>query len=132
MFVASAVCSLLLLVLLPSASECRFDVEVLEEPLGAELGKRVVMAVQADVDVVEDCRWVSPDGVRYRAGDDDDDSDDDRRRSDYRVELDDNECSLTIRRMKEEDEGPWECHLEDEDEEEEMRLVVKLFCQISF
>jgi hypothetical protein len=64
-------------------------------------------------------RWVSPDGVRYRADDssDSDDSDEDRRRrrgsSNYEVEMDDDECTITIQRMREEDEGPWEAHVDD-------------------
>ena len=84
-------------------------------------------------------RWRSPDGDRFRARDydsdyDSSDEDDDRfdrvvsgrgrgrrRRSDYRVEMDDDECSLIIRRMREEDEGPWECEMEDDRGDEEMR-----------
>ncbi len=67
--------------------------------------------------------------MRYRLDRDSDDSDSDEdsrfgsssRRSDYRVRIDDNECSLTIRKMREEDEGPWEVHVEDEEGDEEMR-----------
>ena len=66
---------------------------------------------------------MSPDGVRYRTRDDSDDDSDDRRdrRSNYRVEVDDDRCYLTIRRMAEEDEGPWEVHVEDDRGDEEMR-----------
>ncbi len=80
-------------------------------------------------------RWESPDGERFRydSEEDYDDSDDDRgrrrsssrrgerRKDDYRVRVDNDECSLTIRRFNEEDEGPWLVTLEDEDNDEEQR-----------
>ncbi len=50
----------LLLLLRPPSSEANFDVDVLEDPIGVETGRRVVMTVQADVDDdLEDCRCSS-------------------------------------------------------------------------
>ncbi len=102
-----------LLVALPAA--LAFDVLVLNDPAGVGVGDRVAMAVEAENDL-HNCRWFSPDGVRYRAGDSN------RQALDYSVAILGGECSMTVREARAEDEGPWEVHVEDIDGDEEMRL----------
>ncbi len=113
---------LLLLLMLPllGFAAGQFTVTVEEDATGVKVGERATLSARADEDL-DTCWWVSPDGVRYRADRDDSDEDDDRRRrnrnrDNYRVRVDDDECSLTIEKMREEDEGPWEAHLDDGDD----------------
>ena len=104
----------LLVLLLPLAQP--FEIEVPEDPR-KQLNRAATLTCAAkDLDDdLEACEWISPQGERYTD-----------RRSDgaYRVDMTSDDCVLDIRRLQEEDHGPWRCVLEEFDNRDAVEAYV--------